>query len=243
MQNGKSLLSFGFMIAISVVLSTYLVTDAMRDIRMSHQIIKVRGYAETPVQSDLAKWNISVRASDKKIAEAYHMLATDRAKVLNFLKSNGLKDADVQIGSVTVSELKKRSETGQLTNETETYLLSQTIGIKCTDVSIVAKASTKIPDLLGEGVELHAHAPMYYYTQVNELKSALLVNATKDARERAKTLAEGSGVRLGPLRAARQGVFSVRAADSTGISESSSEDTSSIGKKVAAVVTVDYAMK
>jgi hypothetical protein len=65
----------------------------------------------------------------------------------------------------------------------------------------------------------------------------------KDARERAKTLAEGSGTTLGPLRAARQGVFSVRAADATGISESASEDASSIGKKVTAVVTVDYAMK
>ncbi len=243
MQNGKSFVLFGFMIAIAVVLSTYIVTDAMRDIRMSHQIIKVRGYAEVPVQSDLAKWGITVDASNKEIAEAYHTLAAYRAKVLNFLKSNGLKDADVQIGPVSVSELKKRTEEGQLLNEIERYLLSQIIEIKCPDVSGVAKASTKISDLLGEGVELHAYAPMYYYSRVNELKSQLLVNATKDARERAKILAEGSGVRLGQLRAARQGVFSVRAADSTGISESSSEDISSIGKKVTAVVTVDYAMK
>jgi hypothetical protein len=54
--------------------------------------------------------------------------------------------------------------------------------------------------------------PRYYYTQVNELKSELLVAATKDAQMRARTLAEGSGVKLGPLRAARQGAFSVRPA-------------------------------
>ena len=75
------------------------------------------------------------------------------------------------------------------------------------------------------------------------MRVMVLVKATEDARERARTLAEGSGTRLGPLRAARQGVFAVRAADSTGISESSGEDTSSIPKKVTAVVTVDYAMK
>ena len=243
MKNGKSIVPSGFMMAVAVVLSTYLVTDAMRDIRMSHQIIKVRGYAETPVQSDLAKWNITVRASNTEIAGAYNRLAGYRAKVLAFLTSNGLKEADAHIGAVSVSELKKRTESGQFTNEIETYLLSQTIEINSSDVGTVAQAATKISDLLGEGVELHAHAPMYYYTRVNELKSSLLVNATKDARERAKTLAKGSEVRLGPLRAARQGVFSVRAADSAGISESSSEDTTSIAKTVTAIVTVDYAMK
>ena len=85
--------------------------------------------------------------------------------------------------------------------------------------------------------------PSYYYTQVDALKSELLIAATQDARERAKTLAEGSGVNLGPLRAARQGVFSVRPADVSGISETSTDSVASISKKVSAVVTVDYAMK
>ena len=58
-----------------------------------------------------------------------------------------------------------------------------------------------------------------------------------------KTLAEGSGVNLGPLRAARQGVFSVISGDVSGISETSKDNVSAISKKVTAVVTVDYAMK
>lgn len=69
------------------------------------------------------------------------------------------------------------------------------------------------------------------------------MQATRDARERARTLAEGSGVSLGPLRAARQGEFSVLAADATSIGEESSEDLGAISKKVTAVVTVDYAVE
>ncbi len=60
---------------------------------------------------------------------------------------------------------------------------------------------------------------------------------------RARTLAEGSGVKLGPLRAARQGAFRVRPADSSSISEKVYDDVSSIAKKVSAIVTVDYAMR
>ena len=58
-----------------------------------------------------------------------------------------------------------------------------------------------------------------------------------------KTLAEGSGVGLGPLRAARQGAFSVLPAGAGSVPEDTCDDTSSIPKKLTAVVTVDYAMR
>ena len=85
--------------------------------------------------------------------------------------------------------------------------------------------------------------PGYYYTRVNELKSTLLVEATKDARMRAKTLAEGSDANLGPRRAARQGIFSVQSADASSIAEKADDDVSSIPKKITAVVTFDYIMR
>ena len=243
MHNAKALIPFGFLLALSLVISTYLVTDVMRDIRMSHQIIKVRGYAETQVESDLAIWSITVKARNRNMAEAYAVLAAHREKVLDFLKKNGVEAQEVNDFSVHVSERKKRTEKGYATNEIEAFELSRKIEIKSRDVQNISKVSTAVAALLGEGIDLQAGMPSYYYTRVNELKSQLLVEATKDARERARTLAEGSGVKLGPLRAARQGVFSVRSADSSSISEESSDDVSSISKKVTAVVTVDYAMQ
>ncbi len=243
MHNAKALIPFGFLLALGLVISTYLVTDVMRDIRMSHQIIKVRGYAETQVESNLAIWSITVKARNRNMAEAYAVLAAHREKVLDFLKKNGVETQEVNDFSVHVSERKKRTEKGYATNEIEAFELSRKIEIKSRDVQNISKVSTAVAALLGEGIDLQAGMPSYYYTRVNELKSQLLVEATKDARERAGTLAEGSGVKLGPLRAARQGVFSVRSADSSSISEESSDDVSSISKKVTAVVTVDYAMQ
>ena len=75
------------------------------------------------------------------------------------------------------------------------------------------------------------------------MKSTLLVEATKDARMRAKTLAEGSDANLGPLRAARQGKLSVRSSDASSISEEADDDVTSIPKKITAVVTFDYIMR
>ncbi len=243
MNNAKAIIPFGFLLALGLVISTYLVTDAMRDIRVSHQIIKVRGYAETQVESDLAIWDMTVKARDRDMEEAYSVLARHREKVIDFLKESGVEAQQIKILSVEVDEHKKLTEKGHKTSRTETFELLQRIEVKSRDVQKVSKISTAVADLLGKGIELQAGMPRYYYTQVNELKSDLLVAATKDARMRAQTLAEGSGVELGPLRAARQGVFSVRSADSSSVSERSGDDVSSISKKVASVVTVDYAMQ
>ena len=239
----KGFIPFGVILALGLVISTYLVTDVLRDIRMSHQIIKVRGYAETPVESDMAKWYITVKARDKNMAEAYTVLADHREQVLDFLQQNQVEAEEIRIRAASVNERRRRAENGHDTNEIEFYELSQGISVKSRDVRNIAKLSTSIAVLLGEGVALRSGTPNYYYTQVNALKSELLIAATRGARERARTLAEGSGVTLGPLRAARQGVFSVRARDASGISEKSTDNVSSISKKVTALVTVDYAMK
>ena len=243
MNNAKAIIPFGFLLALGLVISTHLVTDAMRDIRMSHQIIKVRGYAETQVESDLVMWSITVKAKDRDMEEAYSVLAEHREKVLDFLKENGVEAQETKIFSADVDEHKKLTEKGHKTRKTETFELSQMIEVKSRDVQKISNISTAVTELLGEGINLQARMPRFYYTQVNELKSELLVAATKDARNRAQTLAEGSGVKLGLLRAARQGVFSVRSADSSSISERSGNDVSSISKKVSSVVTVDYAMQ
>ena len=243
MNNAKALIPLGFLLALGLVISTYLVTNVVRDILMANQIIKVRGYAEIDVESDLAIWQITVKAKDRNMAKAYPVLAAHRKKVLAYLEENGVKLEEIKIIPVQVREHKKRTEKGYETSETEAFQLSQDITVKSKDVHNISRIATSIADLLGRGVNLKTEMPGYYYTRVNELKSTLLVEATKDARMRAKTLAEGSDANLGPLRAARQGIFSIQSADASSIAEKADDDVSSIPKKITAVITFDYIMR
>ena len=243
MNNFKALIPLGLILALGLVISAYLVTNLARDILMAHQIIKVRGYAEIPVESDLAIWRITIKAKDSNMAYAYPVLAEHREEVLTFLDENGVKSEEIRINPVQVREHKKRTEKGHETSEIEAFQLSQNITVKSKDVHNISRMATSIADLLGRGVHLKTEMPGYYYTGVNALKSQLLVEATKDARMRAKTLAEGSGANLGPLRAARQGIFSVQSAHASSISEEADDDVSSIAKKIAAVITFDYIMR
>ena len=243
MNKQSGLPALGLMLAVGLVVSTWIASDTVRDIRTSHQIIKVRGYAEVPVRSDLAVWEVTVLARGEHLAQAHELLEGYRRETVDFLTSAGIPVEEIASSTVLVEERHERNDKGMATNVVEGYDVSQTLGVRTRSVDLVADVASRTAELLGRGVQFRAYAPRFTFTGVDELKSRLLVEATKDARERAATLAESSGMELGPLRAARQGAFSVRAADASSVSERDDDDHASIDKKVSAVVTVDYAMR
>jgi uncharacterized protein len=71
----------------------------------------------------------------------------------------------------------------------------------------------------------------------------MLSEAAGNARERARRMVEGTGSRLGPVRSATQGVFQITPAFSTEVSDGGENDTTSIGKLIKAVVTVEFAIE
>ncbi len=244
MESRNNLPLFGLTLALGLVVASYLVTDAMRDIKMSHQIIKVRGYSEVEVEADLAVWRVELTGRGEDLAASYEVLEKSRVAVLAFLEREAIPADAIQLETVRTFEVHRKNEKGHQTNVIEGYRLLQDIEVSSRDVQHVARLATELSDLIKQGLEIGSQAPSYYYSAVNDLKSQLLVAATEDARERARTLAEGSGVRLGVLKAARQGAFSVRSASATSISSDHAyDDVKSIAKKITAVVTVDYAMK
>ncbi|MBA7470467.1 hypothetical protein ES707_05754 [subsurface metagenome] len=235
---------FGLILAIGLIISTYLVTDVIRDVRLSHQIIKVRGYAEKIVESDLAIWEIYFGIRSENIKKGYPVIEDQKKQVLAFLKEQGVDQGEIHIFSMSINEQNKLDENANITNEIDFFQLQQIIEITSSDVHKIAGVSSDITQLLKTGIAIQSSSPNYYYSKVNDLKSELLTEATQDARMRAQTLATGSGVKLGFLKAARQGSFSIRSAKSTNISsEDTYDDTYSITKKITAIVTVDYSMK
>ena len=84
--------------------------------------------------------------------------------------------------------------------------------------------------------------PQYFYNNLNDVKVQLIGAATKDSLLRAEQFAANSGVTVGPLRSASQGVFQITAPNSTETADYGSYDTSTVEKLVKAVVTVEYSV-
>ena len=70
----------------------------------------------------------------------------------------------------------------------------------------------------------------YIFTGLNSLKPEMIEEATTNAREVAAKFARDSGSKVGPIRVANQGLFSI----------SNLDDNTPHIKKVRVVSTIDY---
>ena len=79
-------------------------------------------------------------------------------------------------------------------------------------------------------------------TKLAELKIQILREATMDAKKRAEEIASSSGNKIGVIRTAKMGVFQITPVNSYDVSDYGSNDTSSLEKKVNAVVKADFSI-
>ena len=160
--------------------------------------------------------------------------------VKKFLSDAKVPESDCTYSAVSTETVFKKDENGRTSNEVFGYVLNQSVEIKSKDVRLVETVSKSITELIKEGIEIQSHRPEFIFTGLEQLKLELLGNATKNAYDRAKALAENSRGKVGALNSASQGVFQITPVDSTDVSDGGEYDTTTIEKKVKAVVTLEY---
>ena len=85
--------------------------------------------------------------------------------------------------------------------------------------------------------------PMFTVSSTDVAKNNLLAEATRNALERAETLANGSGSKVGALQSASQGVIQILPRGSISNNDGSDYSTTTIDKTMRAVVSLEYAVE
>ena len=211
--------------------------------KFSSEVISVTGSAEKKIISDYIVWKAEFSRRAPELKSAYAMLQEDLKKVKEYLISKAVKNEELVISQVSTKVLYKKNEKGNDTNEVEGYLLSQGIEVKSNDVQKIDDVSRQSTELIIQDIQFLSQAPEYYYTKLAELKVEMLAKATEDAKQRAISMANSRGNKIGFMRSAKMGVFQITPVTSTDVSWYGENDTSSFEKKVMAVVTANFAIE
>ena len=106
-----------------------------------------------------------------------------------------------------------------------------------TQVSKVNELMAKQSELMAKGIAIVAgdynYQTLYEFTELNKIKPDMVADATKNARKAADKFAEDSQSKLGKIKSASQGQFSIEDRD---------QYTPYI-KKVRVVSTIEYYLK
>lgn len=249
MEGGRILRSsqiiiLGICIAAATIISSIILSEGfLKIMKFTREQISVTGSATKEIKSDYIVWKGEFTRREIDLKTAYKSLKEDLDKVKAYLISKGVTEKETIISQVTTETVYRKNEKGNDTNDIQGYRLSQNVEIRSNDVDKIAKVSRESTELIDQGIQFTSPAPEYFYTKLDELKIEMLAKATENAKQRAESMVKSTGNKIGFMRSARMGVFQITPVTSTDVSDWGMNDTTSLDKKVMAVVTVSFAIE
>ncbi|MDT9599496.1 SIMPL domain-containing protein [Sphingosinicella rhizophila] len=225
------LLVIGGAIAIAIVLGGYLLGDGLRRARMADRSVTVRGLAERDVNADLATWTIVYTEQGTELGTVQAAIDQKTRTVRAFFTRLGFNEQDVNTAGTGVSQYYDSNR------GTNNVTVRQRLQLRTNDVGKARAAFARQFELIRNGVALEEGTAMIYsFTRLNDIKPAMIAEATRDARKGAEQFAKDSGTRVGGIKQATQGYFSVGAR----YGDEGSSGSDSPFQKVRVVTTIDF---
>jgi uncharacterized protein len=229
----------GGLVALGIAAAGGLIAYGLMDIRTGDRIVTVRGLAERDAKADLAILPLRFTQSGDDLAQVQAAIDADVTRVRGFLTAQGFKPAEIDLGRLEVVDNNAREYGPQ--NVRARFILAQTLNVRSIDVDRVQGATRNLSDLVRQGVVLQDfRGASYVFTKLNDVRPAMIKEATASARTGAAQFAEDSGARLGGIRSATQGSFEIQPRDP--VSDSQGPD-SSVNKRLRVVTTITYSLK
>lgn len=236
--------------SIGLIITGLIVTKTLYRIKAASDVISVTGSAERVITSDVVKWRgtFTRNISPYNLQEGYAQMKADLTKITNYLKQNGIEEKSITIVPITVNPIYEQEggayygkfgPGGTLTG----YTLFQEILIEASDVKKTTDVAQNSSALINQGVPFSSMPLEYYYSKLADVKIEMLAEATKNSKLRAEKIAESANSRLGKLKSASMGVLQITPVNSVEVSDYGYYDTSSIEKKVTAVVRTSFTLK
>ena len=208
--------------------------------KVNANYVTVKGLSETDVKADLAVWELRFVATGDELSLVQEEMNKQLNTIRIFLKNNGLANAEVDAGRIDTNDLTTNPYLEKMKNR---YILTQTLTVRSDDVDAVDAAVSKSGDLISKGVtfdsQQYSSPVSYIFTGLNDIKAKMLEEATANARVAAEEFAKNSESKVGKIRYANQGVFSILPR----IQTANSSENQQINKTVRVVVTIDYWLK
>ena len=233
----KKSVMFGGIVACGIALGGFFPGYYYYKTHLDMRTVVVKGLAEKDVVADLSVWNIRFQAADNILAEAKKSIENQEKVIKDFLKKAGFNEEEIIVQGLSMQDAYADSYRDR-NSISARYTLNQTLTVRSTQVNLVSQVYPQIGELVSKGVVFNSYGNgvAYLFTGLNGIKPMMLKEATQNARQAADEFALNSGSKVGKIRSANQGVFSIMAREDIP-DQSESEQ---INKKVRVVSTIEY---
>ncbi|MEO8225279.1 MAG: SIMPL domain-containing protein, partial [Gammaproteobacteria bacterium] len=201
-------------LALGIVVAGYLVGEALVQARSSQRAVTVRGLAEREVPANLALWPIVFSVTSNELGDLQRKSDDSVAKVRAFLAPD-FPAEQVSVSAPRVQDREAQGITGD-GRRLDRYTAEVTVTVRTNRIDVARKAIERSGALVKQGVAVirsYEYNTQYLYTELEKVKPEMIAEATRDARRAAEQFAKDSGSKVGAIRTAQQGLFSIEDRD------------------------------
>ena len=231
----KDLKTIILSVSVSVIASAVILSVGLSNIARADKTVSVRGLAEREVDADLAVWPLTFSLGSNDLSELQKDILAKTEIVKNYLAEYELSGNDftVQSPSITDNSMNPYMDKNQVRY---TYIAETVVLVRSSKVEQVKKAQSDSLKLMSDGIAVskdYKSKISFEFTKLNDIKPQMIAEATKNARTAAEQFARDSGSKVGKIKRASQGLFSI---------EDAAADLSE-RKTIRVVTTVEYLLK
>ena len=201
------------LISVAVVILGFTLKAGIDNIAYRDREVTVRGLAEREVKADLVTWPITYSLAGNDLMTIYQKVNTNNEIIVKFLTSNGIPREEISINPPDTYDRASNRYGSDSFNYN--YAISCTVTVTTKQVDKVRELLGRQSDLLKEGIPFSNSYINYQFTGLNSIKPEMIAEATKNARAAAQQFAADSESRVGKIKTASQGQFSIDDSDSS----------------------------
>lgn len=198
-------------IAVSIIVLGFCIKAGIDNFSFRDRVVTVRGLAERTVEADYVTWPMSYSIAGNDLPELYNRMQRSNDIVVKFLTDNGIDRDEISVNPPDLYN----SEGNVYGSDRARYQynLNVTITVATRKVAKVRELLNRQSELLKQGVAANNNYINYQFTGLNSIKPEMIAEATKNAREAADRFAQDSDSRVGKIKTATQGQFSIESTD------------------------------
>lgn len=213
MKKDNSLLIGAVILALGLAAVGLFVKMGIDNMAFRDRQVTVKGLAEREVHANRVTWPIGYEVAGDDLLSLYDQVTKYNDKIVKFLTSNGISADEISIDPPSTYNASANQYSSSHFNYK--YSLTCNVTVNTNKVDLVRELLNRQSELLKEGIPYSNSYINYEYTSLNEIKPEMIAEATKNAREAAQKFAQDSGSKVGKMKTASQGQFSIEEYGST----------------------------
>ncbi|MEG1075754.1 MAG: SIMPL domain-containing protein [Mucinivorans sp.] len=225
----------GICIGLGILLAGFLLSSAIGNFKDADRVVSVRGLSEREVPANQVIWPLVYTEMGNDLMTIYNALESKNAKVVAFLTSGGITKDEIGIAAPAIVDVDANQYSDNKKNFR--YLVTQVVTVNSKNVDKVITLRANQTALLRQNIAIsndpYQYQVQFLFTSLNDIKPAMIEEATKNARTSAEKFAEDSDSKLGKIKTASQGQISIEDRD----------QYTPQTKKIRVTTTIEYTLK